>query len=87
MSPYYEESVKLGTEFQRNNKNWAGYDVVKYQKLIKDLVVRYDAKTILDYGCGKGLQYKEKLPYGQLHGELIPTDDLKTFDSSAYRYF
>ena len=80
MSPYYEESVRLGTEFQRNNKNWAGYDVVKYQKLIKYLVVRYDAKTILDYGCGKGLQYQEKLPYGQLPGDPIPLEDWKTFD-------
>ena len=80
MSPYYQESVRLGTEFQKNNKNWAGYDVVKYQKKIKHLVDRYSAKTILDYGCGKGLQYKEKLPYGQLPGELIPTDDWKTFD-------
>ena len=80
MSPYYQESVRLGTEFQKNNKNWAGYDVVKYQKLIKDIVTKYDVKTILDYGCGKGLQYKEKLPYGQLPGELIPTDDWKTFD-------
>jgi hypothetical protein len=80
MSPYYQESVRLGTEFQKNNKNWAGYDVVKYQKLIKDLVVRYDAKTILDYGCGKGLQYREKLPYGQLAENPIPLEDWKTFD-------
>ena len=63
MSPYYLESVQQGTEFQKNNKSWAGYDVVKYQKKLKDLVVRYRAKTILDYGCGKGLQYKEPLPY------------------------
>ena len=80
MSPYYEESVRLGTEFQQNNKNWSGYDVVKYQKLIKDLVTIYDAKTILDYGCGKGSQYREKLPYGQLPGDPIPLEDWKTFD-------
>jgi len=80
MSPYYKESVRLGTEFQQNNKNWAGYDVVKYQKLIKDLVIRYNVKTILDYGCGKGSQYTEKLPYGQLPGDPIPLEDWKTFD-------
>ena len=73
MSPYYEESVKLGAQFQKDNKSWAGFDVVKYQRKIKDLVDHYGAKTILDYGCGKGLQYKEKLPYA---GE----DNLQTFD-------
>ena len=83
MSPYYLESVQQGTEFQKNNKSWAGYDVVKYQKKIKDLVVRYRATTILDYGCGKGLQYKETLPYAS-------EDNWQTFDEylgvTVYKY-
>ena len=83
MSPYYLESVQQGTEFQKNNKSWAGYDVVKYQKKIKDLVDRYRATTILDYGCGKGLQYKEPLPYAS-------EDNWQTFDEylgvTVYKY-
>ena len=79
-STYYAESVRLGREFQENNKSWAGYDVVKYQQKIKDLVVRYRATTILDYGCGKGLQYKEPLPYGGDPGVDIPEDQWQTFD-------
>jgi hypothetical protein len=83
MSPYYLESVQQGTEFQKNNKSWAGYDVVKYQKKIKDLVVRYRATIILDYGCGKGLQYKEPLPYAS-------EDNWQTFDEylgvTVYKY-
>ena len=78
-SEYYKESVRLGTEFQKNNKSWAGYDVVKYQKKIKDLVDRYGAQTIMDYGCGKGLQYKDKLPYGGA-GHELPPEQWKTFD-------
>jgi len=80
VSSYYKESVRLGTEFQTSNKNWAGYDVVKYQKKIKDLVDHYGAKTILDYGCGKGLQYKEKLPYGGSAGHELPEEQWQTFD-------
>ena len=80
MSPYYLESVQQGTEFQKNNKSWAGYDVVKYQMKIKDLVVRYRATTILDYGCGKGLQYKEPLPYGGSVGHELPLEQWQTFD-------
>jgi len=26
-SAYYDESVRLGREFQENNKSWTGYDV------------------------------------------------------------
>lgn len=79
-STYYEESVRRGREFQEQNKSWAGYDVVKYQKCIKDLVDRYGAKTILDYGCGKGLQYQEPLPYGGSAGHELPRDQWQTFD-------
>jgi hypothetical protein len=80
MSPYYLESVEVGRRFQQQNKSWAGYDVVKYQKKIRDLVQRYNAKTILDYGCGKGLQYTDPLPYGTGPGEELPMDQWQTFD-------
>ena len=80
VSSYYDESVRVGREFQEQNKSWAGYDVVKYQKCIKDLVDHYGATTILDYGCGKGLQYKEKLPYGGGAGVELPQDQWQTFD-------
>jgi len=82
-SAYYAESVRLGREFQENNKSWAGYDVVKYQNCIKDLVDHYGARTILDYGCGKGQQYTDPLPYVGEH-------NWQTFDAylgvSVYRY-
>ena len=80
VSPYYLKSVEAGRRFQQENKSWAGYDVVKYQKLIKDLVDLYGARTILDYGCGKGLQYREPLPYGMIAGEAMPEDQWQTFD-------
>jgi hypothetical protein len=90
VSDYYLESVAAGRRFQQQNKSWAGYDVVKYQKLIKDLVDHYGAKTILDYGCGKGQQYTEPLPYGMLSGEAIPESQWQTFDQylgvTVYRY-
>lgn len=82
-SAYYAESVRLGRDFQESNKSWAGYDVVKYQNCIKDLVDRYGARTILDYGCGKGQQYTEPLPYAGEH-------NWQTFDAylgvSVYCY-
>jgi len=80
ISSYYLESVEIGRQFQQQNKSWAGYDVVKYQKKIKDLVDHYGARTILDYGCGKGLQYKEKLPYGGGAGIELPQKQWQTFD-------
>jgi len=90
VSSYYEESVRQGREFQASNKAWAGYDVVKYQKKIKGLVDHYGARTILDYGCGKGLQYQDRLPYGGSVGHELPESEWKTFDEylgvTVYKY-
>ncbi len=67
-SEYYSQSVELGQEFQRNNpKNWAGNDSKNYHNQIRALMDRYNAKTVLDYGCGKGEQYSTKNCY-VLHG-------------------
>ena len=67
-SNYYDKSVELGTEFQRNNpKNWAGNDSKNYHNQIKALMDQYNAKTVLDYGCGKGEQYSTLNSY-VLHG-------------------
>lgn len=86
-SEYYKQSVDLGTDFQKNNpKNWAGYDVVKYQRQIKDLVIKYNAKTILDYGCGKGFQYTDPLPYALGDEEPVWTTFDKWLGVTVYKY-
>lgn len=37
-----------------------GYSIEPYVPRIADLVRESGAKTLLDYGCGKGLQYRDK---------------------------
>lgn len=82
-SKYFHQSIEEGKKFHLENKSWTGFDTIKYQKQIKDLVVYYNAKTILDYGCGKGSQYSEKLIYDETLG-------LQTFDEflgvEVYKY-
>lgn len=64
-SEYYKTSLELGKNFQKNNpKNWAGNDSKNYHNQIRFLMDKYNAKTVLDYGCGKGLQYRELVSYG-----------------------
>lgn len=63
-SEYYLQSVELGKQFQKNNVSWAGNDSKNYHNQIRYLMDKYNAKTVLDYGCGKGQQYKDMVPYG-----------------------
>ena len=62
-SSYYEQSVELGKQFQLNNSSWGGDDCKNYHNQIRVLMDKYNAKTVLDYGCGKGRQYINLFPY------------------------
>ena len=69
-SAYYLESVELGKKFQKENSSWGGDDCKNYHNQIRFLMDKYNAKTVLDYGCGKGRQYQELLPYWLNNGQV-----------------
>jgi len=60
-----------------------GYSLLPHVEDIAKLVKQYDAKTLLDYGCGKGLQYTEKKAH-EAWGGIMPTlydPHVRGFDS------
>lgn len=63
VSSYYMESVQLGADFQKQNKSWDGKDTFSYHRQIRDVAHVYNCKTVLDYGCGKGHQWEEIVPF------------------------
>jgi SAM-dependent methyltransferase len=69
-STYYLESVEIGKRFQKANSSWGGDDCKNYHNQIRVLMDKYNAKTVLDYGCGKGRQYTNLVPYGMPHGQV-----------------
>jgi hypothetical protein len=50
---FSEEYIRLNTQLHLQNRRF-GYNAAKRKKIIKELVTRYEAKTVLDYGSGKG---------------------------------
>lgn len=56
-SKLYYELCEQGRIYHTNRKVSRGVDVKKYLRQIKILVDHFGAKTMLDYGCGKGEQY------------------------------
>jgi len=88
-SSYYLDSVTKGREFQKNNdKNWTGADSKNYHNQIRYLMDKYQAQTVLDYGCGKGHQYTIPGCYGLDDGT---TTELMTFQErinarSVFKY-
>ena len=63
-SGYYIESVRQGQAFQKENKTWSGMDSVKWAESINKNLLAHGCSTVLDYGCGKGIQYKDPVKDG-----------------------
>ena len=56
----YKESVIVGTEYHKAHPKWTGLGTEQYKKQIETLRDRYNIRTALDFGCGKGYQYTEQ---------------------------
>ena len=59
-SKHYYKTLKRSKKFQKQSVNWAGYGSYQYIDQLRLMVKQYNCKTMLDYGCGKGLQYTDK---------------------------
>lgn len=58
-SDIYKHAVVLTRGHHRSqHKTFSGQFTWKYRHRIKAIIDKYDVKSILDYGCGKGKQYQ-----------------------------
>lgn len=60
-------------QMHKNPKRFPGNSTKRYVAPIADLIVEYDAKTLLDYGSGKGMQYLSSRIHEQWWGGILPT--------------
>ena len=78
----YYKTLKRSQTFQQNSVNWAGYGSYQYADQLRSLVREYNCKTMLDYGCGKGLQYTGKHNFA----DLINISQLALHDPAYDQY-
>ena len=62
-SDAYYRIVENGKRYHNTTKSWNGLHSIRYAKKIKALVEKHDAKSLLDYGCGKGYQYTKDVEW------------------------
>jgi len=83
-SAYYHELVNISAHYHAGHKTWNGFSQLAYVNDIKALVEKHNANTLLDYGCGKGQQYIEKLEYTprvfQTFNEYVNVESFYKFD-------
>ncbi|MHB1086132.1 MAG: hypothetical protein ACYCZ0_00095 [Minisyncoccota bacterium] len=67
-----EDYAALYTEMHQNAKLFAGASIKDHVSAIADLVERTGAKTLLDFGSGKGFQYLAMRVH-EAWGGILPT--------------
>lgn len=61
----YWKALEDSKRHHATSKTFSGKFLLKHAEPIKEIIERYGIRTILDYGCGKGEQYKMLLPNKQ----------------------
>jgi hypothetical protein len=57
-SDSYINSVEQGALFHKTYKTWAGSGTFQYIDQLLFLKKKYNASSMLDFGCGKGIQFE-----------------------------
>lgn len=58
VSKHYYRALAEATKHHEDNKTYSGKFLRPHAKTIKEIIDRLEVRTLLDYGCGKGIQYK-----------------------------
>lgn len=61
-SPAYLEALEDCKRHHLSSKTFSGSLALPHAPYIKALIQKHQVRTILDYGCGKGIQYNERDP-------------------------
>ena len=79
----YYNTLKRSQIFQQKSINWGGLGSYQYIQQLREIVQQHRCETMLDYGCGKGLQYP---PDAYNFAQLIGIQDYAMHDPAYKKY-
>ena len=87
----YYQSVEHSKQYHLKKEVYSGVATIKYHFDIKELVNKHNAKTLLDYGCGKAFHYfnQEKCQLwfgGPTFDKWLGLDSFYLFDPCVDEY-
>jgi cyclopropane fatty-acyl-phospholipid synthase-like methyltransferase len=65
--------IALYKEMHQEEERYPGESLEQHAPAIKALINKFDAKTLLDYGCGKGFQYTKKHIHKKFFNNILPS--------------
>ena len=62
----YEKMHQNGTKKLSPDNIFAGFSLIKWIPEIKSIIKKTNAKSIIDFGCGKAMAYKQKIEFNSI---------------------
>jgi len=80
-SPKHKELIKAYKDLHNETSKFKGISVIPFAMDIYDIIKFNDCKSIFDYGCGKGIPYKDK------YKEVDPKGKVPNFDKPLHKWW
>lgn len=85
-SEFYDRALTETRKFHARSKTFSGKFLWHYAEWVNQLCASFGCRSMLDYGCGKGMQWRE--PYGEWKSlkEYFGVDRVALFDPGVPRF-
>lgn len=84
-SKAYDNALAQMREFHRLRKTFSGNGVLKHAKSLIVFSHEIEARSAIDYGCGKGQQYTKVIqPYGEGGGPVLTLEQHLGYVTTKY---
>lgn len=70
----YHRALEATRQHHAKHKTFSGRFLFRYVDQIKPIIERHGCKTMLDYGCGKGIQYEQPMDSGVMIKDFLGVD-------------
>src|SRR6185369_14722264 len=83
--PDYHRALDATRKHHREHKTFSGRFLFRYVYDVKAIIDELGCKTMLDYGCGKGVQYEQPMDNGMMIPDYLGVEVTK-FDPGVPRF-
>lgn len=73
----YRQALRASQRLHARSKKFNGRFLFRYLSALEPLAAEVEAKTLLDYGCGKGVQWERETDNGQLLADRLGVEVTK----------
>ena len=86
----YEKMHQTGTKKLPPQNTFAGFSLIKWIPEIKSIINKTNTKSVIDFGCGKAMAYKQRIEFKNITcpniREFWNVDEITLYDPGVPEY-